>query len=197
MNKLAVATNNANKLKEINHLLKLHNIESVDIYSINDLNVVSDPEETGTTLEENSLIKAKSLYIKTGIDSIADDTGLFVDYLDGKPGVKSARYASNRANDSQNRKKLLSELGNITNRNAHFKTTICFINSNAVEYFVGICKGRISLNEKGDYGFGYDSIFIPNGYDKTFAEMDSNTKNKISHRSNALSKFINWYKKRI
>ena len=194
MNKLAVATNNKNKLKEINQLFEFNKIDNIAIFSINDLDVVSDPEETGKTLAENSLIKSKSLYLKTGIDSIADDTGLFVDFLDGKPGVKSARYASEKANDSENRTKLLSKLGNSTNRSAHFKTTICFTNNDITKYFEGICRGNISYKEEGDHGFGYDSIFIPYGYEITFAEMEANVKNKISHRSIALSKFINWYK---
>jgi XTP/dITP diphosphohydrolase len=194
MNKLAIATNNKNKLIEINNLFEINKISNVKVYSISDLNVFSDPEEDGATLEDNSLIKAKSLFDKTGYETIADDTGLFVDYLDGRPGVKSARYASEQANDSDNRKKLLEELINTVNRSAYFKTTICYINKSGKNFFEGICKGSISITKKGDNGFGYDPIFIPEGYNITFAEMDSSIKNKISHRSRALINFINWYK---
>lgn len=195
MNKLAIATNNKKKLIEINELFEHNQIKNIQLYSISDLDVVSDPDEDGSTLEENALIKAKSLFKKTNIPTIADDTGLFVEALDGKPGVKSARYASDTANDEQNRELLLSELSNSANRSAFFKTTICYIDGEGHHFFNGICEGTISNNEKGGNGFGYDPIFIPNSYSVTFAEMNPEIKNSISHRHNALAGFINWYKK--
>jgi len=194
MNKLAIATNNKKKLIEINELFEHNEINNIQLYSISDLDIVSDPDEDGSTLEENALIKAKSLFKKTNIPTIADDTGLFVEALDGKPGVKSARYASDSANDEQNRELLLSELSNSTNRYAHFKTTICYLDGDGHHFFNGICEGAIAVVEKGNNGFGYDPIFIPNNYDVTFAEMNPEIKNSISHRHNALAGFINWYK---
>lgn len=192
--RIAAATNNQNKINEINHIFTLSGLDDIEIVSPKSLNIVSEPEEDSDTLEGNARIKALSLFEKTGIPSFADDTGLFVKELGGKPGVHSARFASQDSNDSENRKLLLELLKGKSNREAYFETVICYISSDEVKYFSGKCIGRINISEKGNNGFGYDSIFIPNGYNITFAEIEPEIKNKISHRYNAIIKFTNWLK---
>ncbi|MFA7325062.1 MAG: RdgB/HAM1 family non-canonical purine NTP pyrophosphatase [Candidatus Kapaibacterium sp.] len=192
--RIAAATNNQNKIVEIQQILNSSGLENVEIVNPKSLNIVSDPEENSEILEGNARIKAVSLFEKTGIPSFADDTGLFVEELEGKPGVHSARFASEDANDADNRQLLLQLLKNKTNRNAYFETVICFITDKEEKYFKGRCVGQINNTERGSNGFGYDSIFIPEGYNETFAELNSEIKNKISHRYNAIVGFTDWLK---
>lgn len=186
--KLIISTGNKNKVEEIKDILKELNIEVLSKKDIDlgDLDVIED----GDTLEENSIKKAKALAEKVDFMVIADDSGLFVDRLDGQPGVYSSRYAGEEGNDSLNNKKLLEKLEGLTldNRRGKFLTVIALITEDKKIFTVeGECKGTIGLELKGEGGFGYDPLFIPDGYDKTFAELGHDIKNKISHRAKALS----------
>jgi XTP/dITP diphosphohydrolase len=153
-----------------------------------------DIEETGSTLSENAFIKANTVFDAVHKPSLADDTGLEVEALSGAPGVFTARYAGENASYDDNCQKLLAELSGSTNRNAVFKTILCFISENGdVSSFEGIVSGRISTERKGDNGFGYDPVFIPtDGDGRTFAEMTTGEKNKMSHRSRAVRLFTEW-----
>ncbi len=191
--KLLIASNNQKKLKELLVIVETAKLE-LEIVIPNQLGIVINPEENGNTLEANALIKAKEFNLASGMITIADDTGLEVDELAGRPGVYSARFAGENATDSDNREKLLRDIGNSENRAARFRTVICLFDGNEVKYFNGVCEGRISKKEKGSLGFGYDQLFIPNGYEETFAELDSAVKNKISHRAKALQLLIDYLK---
>lgn len=185
--KLVISTGNQNKVKEIKDILSDLNIEVVSKKDLGLANI--QVEEDGDTLEENSLKKARELSKRIDYMVVADDSGLFVDQLDGKPGVHSSRYGGEEGNDSKNNRKLLDELKGIPleKREAKFKSIIALITEDKKEIIVyGECKGRIGFEEKGKNGFGYDPLFIPHGYKKTFGEIGEEEKNKISHRSNAL-----------
>lgn len=193
--KILIATNNQNKINEIKS--KLVDTE-IEIFSplelgIIDLKVIEDAD----TLEGNALLKAKAFYNKSGMPSISDDTGLFVETLNGQPGVYSARYAGDQANSIDNCNKLLNNLKDIENRNAYFETVICYYDGNNTNYLSGKCKGKITKEYKGNNGFGYDPIFIPDGYELTFAELSKDVKNKISHRGLAVDNFIKFIKNKI
>jgi XTP/dITP diphosphohydrolase len=186
--KLLIASNNQHKANEIKEVLKDLDIE---LLKLDDLDIKITVDEVGETLEENSFLKAFEIFKAANMPVIADDTGLFVDALGGKPGIHSARYAGVNATYEDNCRKLLFELKNISveNRGSEFKTVIClFIDPGKHLYFEGNCKGNIREEGKGDNGFGYDPLFIPEGFDKTFAEMDSEEKNAVSHRAKALLK---------
>lgn len=186
--KLLIASNNKNKINEIKS--KLTN-SKFEIVSPDELGIENfEVEETEETLEGNAELKAKAFFEKTGLASFSDDTGLFVEALNGRPGVYSARYAGENATFTDNCKKMLGELDGVENRNAHFRTVICFFDGNKTEFVEGICKGKIIKEMKGDKGFGYDPIFVPEGFEKTFAELDSSTKNEISHRGKATDNFV-------
>lgn len=187
MRKLVISTGNMNKVKEIKEILKDMSIQILtkDEVGLHDLEVVED----GTTLEANSLKKARA--ISSLIDAIvmADDSGLFVDSLNGEPGVYSSRYGGEDGNDSLNNKVLLENLKG-KNREATFKSVIAFITEDKNEYTVyGECKGKILDCPDGNNGFGYDPIFSPDGYEQSFASMPIAVKNSISHRKRALDKF--------
>ena len=149
-------------------------------------------EETGTTLSENAFLKAKGLYQITKIPTIADDSGLEIDDMNALPGVNSAVFAGVPRSDKNNRRKVISLLQKFNKEDfpARFKTIICYFDGKKPSYFEGKCEGKIILEEKGNNGFGYDSIFIPLGFDRTFAEMTDAEKNSISHRANAIRKFV-------
>lgn len=186
--KILVSTNNKNKIKEIKDILSELPVE---IYSKKDVNLEEfDVVEDGETLAENSMIKVKEIRKYKEFDDyiiIADDSGLFVDNLNGAPGIYSARYAGEDGNDKLNNEKLLREMKDIEDRSASFKACIAAIDENNNEYFAyGECKGHILREEQGDNGFGYDPLFMPIGYNKSFAELDGIEKNKISHRRKAL-----------
>ncbi len=185
---LIFATHNNNKLKEVKSLLN----KNVNLLSLEDIKFNKEIDETEFTLEGNALLKAKTIYQHTGINCFADDSGLLVDSLNGEPGVFSARYAGNQKNDQDNLQKLLFNLKGISKRDAHFKTVIALIIDGKEFLFEGIINGIITLEPSGNNGFGYDPIFIPNGYTETFAEMASEIKHQISHRGLALKKMINF-----
>jgi XTP/dITP diphosphohydrolase len=179
---LVFATNNQNKLKEVKSKLK------AEILGLADIHCNEDIEETGKTFEENAFIKAKYVLDKYGYDCFADDSGLEVEALDGAPGVYSARYAGEHGNAEANMNKLLENLKGIGNRKARFVTVICLINKENTLYFRGEINGTIINEKRGDDGFGYDPIFVPDGFNRTFAEMTLEEKNKMSHRALALEK---------
>ena len=183
--KIVFATNNQHKLSEIRQILG----DRVEVLSLQDIGCDVDIPETGTTLEENALQKAQYIYDHYHLDVFADDTGLEVDALDGAPGVYSARYAGGEVNDSEaNMTKLLKELNGIDNRKARFRTVIALIQQGEVHEFEGIVNGEIIRERRGGEGFGYDPIFRPDGYELTFAELGTDIKNQISHRSRATKK---------
>jgi len=200
--KIVFATNNQHKLSEIRSILG----DSIEVLSLKDIGCDVDIPETGTTLEDNALQKAQYVYDHYHIDCFADDTGLEVDALDGAPGVYSARYASMAADSGQishdseaNMARLLKELGNNNNRKARFRTVIALIQKKdicpcgcssikEIHKFEGIVEGEIIRERRGGEGFGYDPIFQPAGYDKTFAELGMDIKNRISHRARATQK---------
>lgn len=179
--KLVFATNNKHKLQEVRDIIG----SGVEILSLADINCNEDIPETADTLDGNALIKARYIYKKYGVNCFADDTGLEVDALDGAPGIYSARYAGDGHDSEANMKKLLENLTGKNNRNAQFRTVIALIIDGEEKLFNGIVKGIITEEKRGDSGFGYDPIFIPEGYSESFAQMDSSTKNSISHRYRA------------
>lgn len=188
--KLVFATHNIHKLREVQQLLP----DSIELLSLNDINCFDEIPETGSTLEENAKIKADFVTQTYGLNCFSDDTGLLIDVLDGRPGVFSARYAGEGKNAQDNMTKVLNELENQTDRNAHFKTVI-HLNWNGEPYvFEGIVEGEITHNQFGKGGFGYDPIFKPLGYDRTFGELSSETKNAISHRGRAVAKLVAFLK---
>lgn len=185
--KLVLSTNNEHKVEEIKNILKGLPIE---VLSKKDIGMANfDVEEDGDSLEENSRKKAKALADKIDYMVMADDSGLFVDALNGEPGVYSSRYAGEEGNDEKNNKKLLGELEEIPleKRTASFYSVIAIVTEEKEVFTVkGQCEGYINFEAKGDNGFGYDPLFVPLGYDKTFAELANDVKNKISHRAKAL-----------
>ncbi|MDD7363866.1 MAG: RdgB/HAM1 family non-canonical purine NTP pyrophosphatase [Peptoniphilus sp.] len=185
--RIIVSTDNVNKLREIRELLG----DDVELLTKSDAGYGDvHPIEDGETLEENALIKVESIEGDEGDVVIGDDTGLFVNALDGRPGVHSARYAGEEHDDAANRALLLKEMEDTIDRSAYFKTVIAVKRGDAVYTVEGVCPGQILMGEKGENGFGYDPLFVPEGYDETFAEMTEEEKNKISHRGRALRAFI-------
>ncbi|MEY8686019.1 non-canonical purine NTP diphosphatase [Bacteroides sp. AN502(2024)] len=183
--KLVFATNNAHKLKEVAAILG----DKVELLSLNDIGCQTDIPETAETLEGNALLKASYIFKNYHLDCFADDTGLEVEALDGAPGVYSARYAGGEGHNAQaNMLKLLHELEGEENRKAQFRTAISLILDGKEYLFEGVIKGEIIKEKRGDSGFGYDPIFKPEGYNKTFAELGNEIKNKISHRAVAVQK---------
>lgn len=186
MKKIVFATNNKHKLDEVKEML----LSEYQVVSLAEINCFDDIPETAETLEGNALIKARYIHQKYGCDCFADDTGLEVEALNGAPGVYSARYAGEAHDAQANMKKLLNELGQNANRKACFRTVIALIVDDKEYYFEGRVDGSISLNPKGSAGFGYDPVFIPNGYEQSFAELGIEIKNKISHRALAVEKLV-------
>lgn len=188
---LVFATNNLNKLKEVKALFPYF----IELNSLNDINCFEDIPETANTLEGNAILKANFVSQKFNVNCFADDTGLEVESLNGAPGVYSARYAGNDVNAEKNIEKLINNLKNKTNRNAQFRTVIALNLSGQQYLFEGICKGKIISGKQGNNGFGYDPIFIPDGYTKTFAEMNLSEKGTISHRGKAIQQLIQFLNK--
>lgn len=188
---IVFVTNNSNKLSEIKNLVS----SNYNILSLKDINFNEEIEETAITLKGNALIKAQHIHSKYGLNCFADDTGLEIDALNGKPGVYSARYAGPKCNASDNMNKVLFELKNIENRNAKFRTVISLILNNKEYFFEGECEGRILYNPTGKNGFGYDPIFSPKDSNLSFAQMDTKNKNQISHRAIAVKKLISFLSK--
>lgn len=183
------ATNNLHKLQEIKLCLP-----GLEIKGLKESGIVEDIPETGMTLEENAVIKARFIYEKYGRNCFADDTGLEVAVLNGEPGVFSARYAGPKCDFTDNNTKLLLELKDIENRKAQFRTVVCLILEGQQFLFEGICKGEILTAYQGKEGFGYDPIFKPIGYEHSFAQMSMKAKNEISHRGLAVKKLIDFLK---
>jgi XTP/dITP diphosphohydrolase len=188
---IILASNNKHKIEELKQILGTE----YTLKSLAEIGCYEEIEEYGTTFHQNSEIKAKYVFDKFGLNVIADDSGLEIEALGGKPGVYSARYAGEPTNHSANIQKVLSELENSTNRSARFVTIITLFLDGQKYFFEGEIKGTITKNLKGSSGFGYDPVFIPDGYTLTFAEMSAELKNSISHRKNALLKMINFLKK--
>lgn len=186
--KLVFATHNRNKFIEIKSLLPGH----IELLSLDDIGCKEDIKETGDTIDENAIIKADYVRNHYGYDCFADDTGLEVDSLNGAPGVYSARYAGDDKDDKANVRKLLNELEKRNDRTARFKTVIALNLKGNENLFTGVCEGSILHEEKGTNGFGYDPVFLPKGYDKSFAEMDLSEKSKISHRAMAFRELIEY-----
>ena len=189
--KIVFASNNKNKIQEIQSMLP----EKIQIISLESIGCFEEIPETANTIEGNAIMKANYISQKYGFDCFADDTGLEVDSLNGQPGVYSARFAGEQRNADDNMNKLLIELTDQSNRNAHFKTVIA-LNFKGKQYlFTGIASGEITLEKKGTGGFGYDPIFKPSGYEKTFAELSLEVKNEISHRGKATKLLIEFLQK--
>jgi XTP/dITP diphosphohydrolase len=188
MLKLVFATNNKNKIKEIKHLLN----NSLELLSLDDISCLEDIPETADTIEGNAIQKAQYVYEKYGYNCFADDTGLEIQALNGEPGVYSARYAGEQKDPEMNMNKVLEKLENVSNRNARFKTVIALIINGKIKCFEGVVDGQITKEKSGSEGFGYDPIFIPNGYDKTYSEMSLDVKNTMSHRAIATLKLIEY-----
>jgi XTP/dITP diphosphohydrolase len=188
MKEILIASNNKDKLSEIR---KIFDNEDLRILSLKDIGIEIEVIEDQETLEGNALKKAKEIFEISKIPTISDDTGLFVKVLNGEPGVYSSRYAGENVSYDDNCQKLIKNMKGIpeTKREAYFKTIICFyFEKDKHDLFEGICNGKIINQKRGAEGFGYDPLFIPDGYKKTFAEMNEDEKNKISHRGRALMK---------
>lgn len=190
MKKLVFATNNKHKLFEVRELLK----DEYEIWGLNDIGCTDDIAETCHTLEGNAFLKSTYVYKQYKLNCFADDTGLEVEALDGKPGVFSARYAGKAHDFEANLQKVLTELKGKTNRKARFRTVISLILDGKDYFFEGIVNGKITMDKRGSDGFGYDPIFLPNGQHQTFSEMDLSEKNKISHRGKAVKKLVEFLK---
>ncbi len=186
---LIFATNNNHKLKEIKLALPTYNVNG-----LRESGIIEDIPETGASLEENARIKARFIYEKYGKNCFADDTGLEVEFLNGAPGVYSARYAGPQCDFKDNNEKLLKELLNSKQRDARFRTVICLIIDREEFLFEGVCAGEILTQYQGMEGFGYDPLFSPKGYSLSFAQMSMEAKNEISHRGLAVQKLIAYLK---
>lgn len=190
--KIVFATHNKNKLKEVQASLP----KDIQLISLEDIGCNEPIAETAKTLEGNAALKANYVFEKYGYPCFADDTGLEVEALNGKPGIYSARFAGENATDAENRKKLLTRLTDESNKKARFRTVIALkLSTDLILYFEGICNGEILKTERGEKGFGYDSVFQPSGFNKSFAEMEVDEKNKISHRGKAIKNLANHFQK--
>jgi XTP/dITP diphosphohydrolase len=186
---LLVATHNVHKKEEIQQILENEFV----VKSLTDYDIHEEIVEDGDSFNANALIKAKYCFEKTGIPSLGDDSGLVVESLDGRPGIFSARYAGDH-DFAKNIEKVLSEMGGVENRKAYFITVLCYYDENGAKYFDGRVHGNLLTENKGFKGFGYDPIFVPEGHEMTFAEMNPEDKNKISHRKQALDLFLDFLK---
>ncbi len=190
MRKLIIATNNQHKIDEILPLLP----QDIELVTLRQLGVSQDIPETGSTLEENAIQKARFIHQQYNVDCFADDTGLEIEALNGKPGVYSARYAGEQCSAKDNVEKVLSELNGQSNRKAAFKTVIALILDGKEYLFEGAVEGEIISSTHGEGGFGYDPVFLPVEHYLTFAEMPLEMKNKISHRARAVEKLVSFLK---
>lgn len=189
--KLVFATNNPHKLEEITEIIGK---DSIELHSLKDINCDADIPETADTLEGNALLKARYIYNNYHLDCFSDDTGLEVESLGNLPGVHSARYAGEEKSSEANVSKLLHELEEKSNRKAQFRTVIALIVNGEEKLFEGIVKGEIIRERRGVNGFGYDPVFVPEGYNQTFAELGNEIKNKISHRAKAIEQLCEYLK---
>ena len=192
MNEIVLASRNPNKIQELRELLSLPDLR---VLSTTDFPELEEVDEDALTLEGNALKKAHYVAMVTGLPSLADDTGLEVTALNGAPGVFSARYAGEQASYDDNVEKLLSQMEDIEQRNAQFRTVVAFVDADKQWIFEGVCRGHISRYRKGVKGFGYDPIFVPDGFEQSFAEMGSKQKNSISHRGLAMKEAVAFLQK--
>jgi XTP/dITP diphosphohydrolase len=189
MLQLVFASNNANKLKEIALLLP----QGIILKDLSDIACTDDLPETQPTIEGNALQKAKYVGDKYKVNCFADDTGLEIDFLDGRPGVYSARYAGEQKSADDNMNKVLAEMKDTNNRKARFKTVIALVWEEKELLFEGVLNGTITFTKQGSEGFGYDPVFLPDGFTKTFAQMNLQEKNMISHRARAVNKLVEYF----
>lgn len=187
---ILIATHNAHKKEEIQQILG----EKFTVTSLTDYNIHDEIVEDGNTFHANALIKAQYCFDTTGKPSLGDDSGLVVEALDGRPGIYSARYAGDH-DFAKNMSKVLDELEGVENRKAYFVTVMCLVDENGTNYFEGRVYGNLTKEVRGEKGFGYDPIFIPDNYEITFAEMKAEDKNKISHRKKAIEQFLEFMEK--
>lgn len=195
MKAIVLASRNPHKIKELKKTLAGLGIE---LKSALDFPRLDEVEEDQPTLEDNALRKARYVYSQTGLPALADDTGLEVNAMDGRPGVFSARYAGKNATYQDNMNKLLEEMAKLKEKDrlAQFRTVVAFVEEIGDEHtFEGICRGTILKYPQGDKGFGYDPVFQPEGYELSFAQLDSDVKNRISHRGRAIARFCEWLRK--
>ena len=191
---LIFATNNPNKVKEIRNVIG----DKLQILPLKEAGIIIEIPEPHDTLEDNALEKAQTIHHLTGKNCFSEDTGLEVAALNGAPGVKSARYAGEQATSQQNIALLLQNMQGIENRQAQFRTVISLIWDHKTYYFEGVCPGKITATQKGEEGFGYDPVFIPDGGDgRSFAEMTLEEKNKFSHRKKATALLIDFLQTKI
>lgn len=188
MKVLIFATHNSGKADEIRLMLG----DAFVLHTLKSLNIHMQVAETGKTLHANAALKSNTISAHTNLPCFADDTGLFVDALNGNPGIYAARYAGASATDQDNIKLLLNNLSGFSNRTAYFKTVICFTDAQGDHFFEGEMHGQIATQPTGENGFGYDPIFIPEGHTQTLAQLSAQQKNAISHRAKAFEKFINF-----
>ena len=189
---MVLATRNAGKAAELQGLLRARYGAKITLLTLSEIGFEGDIEETGQTFAENALLKARAAAAASGKIGLGDDSGLVVPALGGAPGIYSARYAGEPADFAKNRAKLLAALAGISNRRAQFRTVVSLILNDKTYFFEGIVTGRIIAEERGVGGFGYDSVFVPDGYDKTFAELPAAVKNSISHRARAMEQLNNF-----
>ncbi|GLO66767.1 MULTISPECIES: XTP/dITP diphosphatase [Oceanobacillus] len=193
MKKIIVATKNKGKAKEFKEFFASFDIQAISLLDLPES--IPDIEETGTTFEENAALKAEQISERFNTAVIADDSGLIIDALNGRPGLFSARYAGEPTNDQANIDKVLQEMQDVPDQDRHARF-ICVLAiaqpGEETTFNTGYCEGYIHRNQKGDHGFGYDPIFIPKGYDVTMAELDPDKKNQISHRKNAIDQLEKW-----
>lgn len=193
--KLILATQNKNKVIELKRLLS--DYPHYEVLSLSDINILDDIEETGTTFESNAKLKAMHIHKLTGLACIADDSGIEIEALNNEPGVYSARYLDEDTSYEIKNQSILDRLEGIDNRKARFVSVVCLILSDhEIHTFEGIMPGSIGYEPRGNNGFGYDPIFIPEGYDISYAQMDLETKNQLSHRGQALRKAVEYLEKR-
>lgn len=191
--KIVFATNNLHKIAEVKRVVG----EQLDIITLQEAGLEIDIEEPYDTLEENAREKCEVVHRLTGLSCFSEDSGLEVEALNGSPGVKSARYAGDHRSDSDNIVKLLDEMALVTNRRAQFRTVIAMIWENELQYFEGVCKGTILTEARGGSGFGYDPVFVPEGSNKSFAEMNLDEKNAYSHRRKATDRVVVFLQQRL
>lgn len=187
--KLFIGTRNAHKISELRAIAGAH----TDLLSCLDFPDVQEVDEPHDTLEANAAAKAKGYFAQTGLPCLADDSGLEVEALQGRPGVDTAHYAGPQRNAADNNKRLLAELKDITNRRARFRTVMAWYDGQELRLFEGIVQGHIATEPRGEAGFGYDPVFIPEGYTQSFAELSPEEKNRISHRGRAMALFSAFY----
>lgn len=187
MKELVLASANKKKIAELNDLL-----QDIKVLSLKDIGFEQDIEEPFFTFQENAFQKANTIYQFCGKNVLADDSGICVEALGHKPGVLSARYAGEKANDKANLEKLLTEMKEMTNRRAYYKSVLCLIWKGEAHYFEGECHGRLIEHPIGENGFGYDPIFVPDGYTETFAQLPSSVKQGMSHRAKAMQQLLHF-----